>query len=122
MGDVMKFPERIDDFIDAYSFRDDEKKYTNGSMLITVFRVKQAIDHYMSKWIPADNPPEDDNYILLSFDNFSLPLIGRYEDSEDGGAYYLGDCNEADTCIANDLFVNAWMPLPEPYRPEKESE
>lgn len=73
-------------------------------------------------WIPADNPPEDDNYILLSFDNFSLPLIGRYEDSEDGGAYYLGDCNEADTCIANDLFVNAWMPLPEPYQPEKESE
>ena len=73
-------------------------------------------------WIPADQPPKPEEYVLLSFENFSLPMVGRYEDSEDGGAYYLGDCDEADTCIANDLFVNAWMPLPKPYRPEKESE
>ena len=53
MGDVMKFPERIEDFIDDYSFRDDERTYTNGSMLIPVFRVKQAIEHYMPKWIPC---------------------------------------------------------------------
>lgn len=24
------------------------------------------------------------------------------------------------TCLANDLFVNAWMPLPEPYREDEE--
>lgn len=71
----------------------------------------------IGEWIPADEPPRNNNYILLSFENFSLPMVGRYEDSEDGGAYYLGDCDEADTCIANDLFVNAWMPLPKPYRP-----
>ena len=48
-----------------------------------------------------------------------LPAIGRYECDEDGGgAWYLGDCDEGDTCIANDLFVNAWMPLPEAYRGE----
>ena len=76
----------------------------------------------IGEWIPADEPPRNNNYILLSFENFSLPMVGRYEDSEDGAAYYLGDCDEADTCIANELFVNAWMPLPEPYRPEKESE
>ena len=73
-------------------------------------------------WIPADQPPKPEEYVLLSFENFSLPMVGRYEDSEDGGAYYLGDCDEADTCIANELFVNAWMPLPGPYRTEKESE
>lgn len=38
------------------------------------------------------------------------------EDEELGGAWYLGDCIDEDTCLANDLFVNAWMPLPKPYR------
>lgn len=73
-----------------------------------------------TKWIPVEERlPEDDNYILLSFENFSLPLVGRYEaDSDGGGAFYLGDCDGEDTCIWQNLFVNAWMPLPEPYRKE----
>lgn len=30
------------------------------------------------RWIPVEErPPEDDNYILLSFSNFSLPLIWK---------------------------------------------
>lgn len=71
----------------------------------------------VGEWIPADEPPKDDNYILLSFKNYSCPLVGRYEpDGEMGGAYYLGDCDGEDTCTANNLFINAWQPLPEPYR------
>ena len=68
-------------------------------------------------WIPVEERlPEDNRYILLSFENFSLPLVGRYEENEEGGAFYIGDCDEEDTCIFNDLYVNAWMPLPKPYR------
>lgn len=74
----------------------------------------------IGEWIPADKPPKDDNYILLSFENFSLPLVGRYEKDEEGGAYYVGDCDGEDSCVANDFLVNAWMPLPEPFRPGKE--
>lgn len=49
-----------------------------------------------------------------------LPLVGRYVgDEELGGAWYLGDCFDEDTCLANDLFVNAWMPLPKPYREDE---
>ena len=62
------------------------------------------------KWIPADNPPETDDYILLSFENFSVPLVGRYEDYN----YYVGD--ETEPLCKQDIFVNAWMPLPEPYK------
>lgn len=62
--------------------------------------------------------PEPGKYILLSFSNFSLPIIGRYEADQEGGTFYLGDCDEGDTCVSQDLFVNAWMPLPEPYRLE----
>lgn len=73
------------------------------------------------RWVPVEERlPEDNRYILLSLENFDLPIGGRYDTDTDGGrAFYLGDCDEGDTCIANDLHVNAWMSLPEPYRPEK---
>lgn len=72
------------------------------------------------RWIPVkERLPEDDNYILLSFENFGIPLIGRYEaDADGGGSFYLGDNDEGDTCLSENLFVNAWMPLPKPYRKE----
>lgn len=72
-------------------------------------------------WIPVtERLPENDDYVLMSFENFSLPLVGRYMDDEKlGGAWYLGDCFDEDTCLANDLFVNAWMPLPKPYREDE---
>lgn len=75
-------------------------------------------------WIPVtERLPENDSYVLMSFENFSLPLVGRYVDDEElGGAWYLGDCIDEDTCLANDLFVNAWMPLPKPYREDGENE
>lgn len=68
------------------------------------------------KWIPvSERLPEDDTYILLSYENFTLPDIGRYEVDKDGnGAFYPGD--EDRSCASFGLFVNAWMPMPEPYR------
>ncbi len=66
-------------------------------------------------WIPVEEClPDNSEYILLSFANFSIPLVGRYEEDSDGGAFYVGD--EEDSCVSQDLFVNAWQPLPEPYR------
>lgn len=69
------------------------------------------------EWISVDNElPSDDRLVLMSFSNFTLPVVGRYEQQEDGsGNWYIGDCDEEDTCLANDLFVNAWMELPERY-------
>lgn len=71
------------------------------------------------RWIPADERlPETNKYILLSFSNFSVPAVGRYEEYKDGGAFYIGD--ETRTCVSQLLFVNAWMELPEPYKEEEE--
>ena len=69
-------------------------------------------------WIPVEvRLPEEDEYVLMSFENFTLPIIGRYEkDNDGGGAWYAGDDDGCDTCSSQDLFVNAWMPLPEPYK------
>jgi len=46
MADLMIFPDDVYDFIEQYGIRDTEEVYTNGSMLIPVFRVEQMIDHY----------------------------------------------------------------------------
>lgn len=65
-------------------------------------------------WIPVEVPPDNDRYILLSFESFGCPLIGRYEADEDGGAYYISG---EDVAASNyDAYVNAWAELPEPYR------
>lgn len=82
---------------------------------------KLAEEREKHRWIPVEERlPESKSYILLSFANFDLPLVGRYEQDEDGGAFYIGD--EDITCVSQGVFVNAWLPLPEPYRPEKESD
>lgn len=69
-------------------------------------------------WIPvSERLPETDDYILISFDNASIVDIGRYEKDEDGGgAFYPGDEDESYSSIG--IFVNAWRPLPEPYKEE----
>ena len=75
------------------------------------------------KWIPIYDgdgkmPPVDEDgesdMILLSFSNGNFVCIGRYREDEDGGAFYDGDEEDPLTMIG--LYVNAWMPLPKPYR------
>ena len=70
----------------------------------------------VGEWIPADKPPKPEEYVLLSFENFSVPMVGMYRDRGNGGAYYIGDDEES--CISQYMFVNAWMSLPKPYDTE----
>lgn len=66
-------------------------------------------------WIPcSERLPEDESYILVSFENSTMPDIARYEEDDEGGTFYPGDDEESYPSYG--LFVNAWMPLPEPYR------
>ena len=58
------------------------------------------------EWNDIENPPKENEYILISFGNYPIPGIGRYED----GCYYIGDDDEP--AFEHDIFVNGWMPLP----------
>ena len=80
--------------------------------------VQEVAEQHNVGWIPIDEKlPPDDNFILLSFSNFSIPIVGRYEEDEDGGGnFFAGD--EDEPLISQDLFVNAWMPLPKCYEEE----
>ena len=69
-------------------------------------------------WIPVvENVPSDDRCVLLSFENFSMPAIGRYEKYEDGGGAFFFE--DDDRSVASyGVFVNAWMELPKSYSEE----
>ena len=49
MADRMIFPKTIQEFIKDYSFKDEQEIYTNGAMLIPVFRMEQAHIYYSEK-------------------------------------------------------------------------
>ena len=72
-------------------------------------------DEKENGWIPvAERLPETDDYILVSFSNYTLSDIGRYEaDKDGGGTFFPGD--EERSYVSFGLFFNAWMPLPKPY-------
>lgn len=68
------------------------------------------------RWIPCITKkfPISGKYVLLSFANYSIPCVGRYEEDEEGGAFYIGD--EDESCVSQNMIVNAWMPLPKCYQ------
>lgn len=69
-------------------------------------------------WILTDERvPDNDDYILISFENFSLVQIGRYEkDKNGGGTFYIVNLDQS--CISLGLFVDAWQPCPKGYMPK----
>ena len=90
-------------------------------MLEKVAKLSEKIEKAQerTRWIPVtERFPEPGDYVLLSFPDFSVPAIGRYDEDEEGGAFFIGD--ETESLVSQDMFVNAWMPLPEPYRGKEE--
>ena len=42
------------------------------------------------RWIPISaRLPEDESYILVSFENATMPDIARYEENDEGGTYSI---------------------------------
>ena len=72
----------------------------------------------LGQWIPcSEKLPDDESYILVSFENCTMPDIARYEENDEGGTVYPGDDEKSYSSYG--IFVNAWMPLPKLYREEQ---
>ena len=85
-------------------------------------RLEDAEDtNVLSKWIPIrERLPEEEEYILLSFANYTGLDIGRYENDGENDKFYPGDDEKSYSSYG--IFVNAWMPLPKPYRQNDEGD
>lgn len=96
-----------EDFPAPHDFEENGKKYWGSCNIDTM--VADAIDKIESlKWhlVSEEDFPDSARYILLHFDNFSTPLVGRFEE----GSFYIGD--DFEPCVVDDIFVDAWMELP----------
>lgn len=114
---MIHIKERLMQYADKYS---GCYKYAGVYVKVIQDMIEQLLadleqDEKENGWIPvSERLPETDDYILLSFANYSIPIIGRCERDKDGnGIFYAGD--DLISCLGNDLYVNAWMELPERY-------
>lgn len=126
----MNVLEKILEEIEEATFQEDAPIYAGDKEIDGYVResvVKEIIRSHMDnapntnvgKWIPADDTeqtPKDESYVLVSFSNSNLPDIARYEENEEGGTYYPG--GDEESYLKYGLFVNAWQPLPKPYKGE----
>ena len=86
----------------------DDWKPRFGEESVDFFFNKDMISTEMieDEWKSLDELPKEDEYILISFANYSLPDIGRIED----GVFYPGD--DMKSFKEYGLIVNGWRPLP----------
>lgn len=93
------------------------------AMLERVAKLSDEIERMKGEgrqqWIPVTKQlPEPESYALVSFENASMVDIASYRIDENGdGAFYPRD--EDTSYVSVGIFVNAWMPLPEPYEEGK---
>lgn len=95
-----------------------------------VCRTKEEFDHLQNiieqykGWREINEElPNPREYVLVSFENegVTLPDIATYEvDKQGNGAFYPSDCEATYASVG--VFVNAWMPLPKPYKREEEKQ
>ena len=69
------------------------------------------------RWIPVrERLPEHGKYVLISCEGFDAPSVAKYEEDDIGETFYL---SEDMPCEAFGIVVEAWRPLPEPYKEQE---
>lgn len=129
LNKTKEFVEKLTDWMANHHrvAKTDEDLGWNRAIYACEESVKQLAEEYNSNlsekltgWIPCEEKyPDNSNYILLSFSNFPVPTVGRWEENDYGGAFYIGD--EMESCVSCGLFVNAWQPLPSQYKEEEKT-
>lgn len=127
---------RYDDLIFRQAALDEFKtwKPITASEHLTLDAIIDTLIHlppaqHQSQWVqimdgdgemPPVNKDGESEMVLVSFSNCSGLCISQYRVDEEGGAFYDGDSE--DTFAKSGVFVNAWLPLPEPYKERTEGE
>lgn len=110
MGEIMQFPETVEEFMQQYKITDTQQVYTNGTELVPIFRMKQWFEAHKHRWIPcSERLPEscsvNGNAVscLVYVPSFGAVDIADYHPDVDEWTFM---------CLP--VTVTHWMPLPEP--------
>lgn len=133
MGEIMQFPETVEEFMQQYKITDTQQVYTNGTELVPIFRMKQWFEAHKQRWIPcSERPPEELEPVNVVWVNHSpAPYYQEMKNVPQKatavyyrGKWYWWSCvceellaeygtNETDK-VDDDIEITHWMPLPEP--------
>lgn len=117
---IKKLQDRIDDFTKQHPDQKNCEQIQVQREFIHELKLAVAENNSYG-WMPiSESVPDSDRYILISFSNYPVPCVGRYEENEDGGAFYVDDDDKP--LIKYGVFVNAWMELPKSYKEGLEKE
>lgn len=133
MGEIMQFPETVEEFMQQYKITDTQQVYTNGTELVPIFRMKQWFEAHKQRWIPcSERPPEELVPVNVVWKNDNPPpyhskIRGKLFPGT--GVFYGGNwywyssiCVDLLTELGNDEFdsvdadvkITHWQPIPEP--------
>lgn len=100
-------------------FPEDLRKECEERLLVGTNVIKLIEEQpKICEWIPLEEKtPQNGEHVLLSFANEKQePLVGTWKVDDEGGAFYAPFTGR--TYASLGCFVTAWIPLPEPYRPD----
>lgn len=108
MGEIMQFPETVEEFMQQYKITDTQQVYTNGTELVPIFRMEQWFEAHKQRWIPCSERLPEIGTTVLTLDkrhNIRSRTIRAYMDGE---LYFTPDG------LAPGRHITHWQPLPEP--------
>lgn len=111
MGEIMQFPETVEEFMQQYKIVDIQQVYTNGTELVPIFRMKQWFEAHKQRWIPcSERLPEKAGFYLVA----TPRGIEIMEFSSGDKRYRETPCFVSEALGKVSGYVTNWMPLPEP--------
>ena len=108
MQELEKILEEIDRKVEEYMEIDFSDEYNTGIIDMTETAKTIIRKHMDDGWIPVEEYAPEDGQLVLCCDDENVYLV-EYQADWDAP---FGDMDD----------IIAWRPLPEPYRPKKESE
>ena len=105
----------------TYEWCNDCKEYDNVKKCCPRFNhvISEALKDAEQRWIPvSERLPENDKEVLVTLFGGSVD-IGWFDNDKDEGLVFRTEYCRFDE---DEIFhmVNAWMPLPEPWKGEEE--
>lgn len=84
MGEIMQFPETVEEFMQQYKITDTQQVYTNGTELVPIFRMKQWFEahkqHNSCKCSLDEAPTVDAVSVVRCRECISFEKIGELPD------------------------------------------